>query len=44
MLKGFLKHGHLLKEVNRTHLTLIKKKKNPEKVSDYRPINLYNVS
>lgn len=44
MVKSFLKYGHLLKEIDRTHITSIPKKENPKRVSDYRPISLCNVS
>lgn len=44
MIKTFLRHGHLLKESNNTHITLILKKDNLENVSNYRSISLCNVS
>lgn len=45
MVKDFLKHGHILRDLNRTNITLIQKKKDrPKKVSEYRPISLCNVS
>lgn len=31
IIKAFLPHGHLLKELNDTHITLIAKKGNPKK-------------
>lgn len=43
MIKAFLLHGHILKELNNIHITLIPKKY-PEKINDYRPISLCNVS
>lgn len=39
--QGFLKHGQLFLELNRSNITLIPKKANSEKVNDYRPISLY---
>ncbi|XP_074288232.1 uncharacterized protein LOC141613398 [Silene latifolia] len=38
-----LNSGMVLKELNRTFITLIPKSDNPEKVGDYRPISLCNV-
>lgn len=40
MIKAFLHHGHLLKELNNTHSYFDFEKDNPQKVSDYRPIGL----
>lgn len=34
----------LLKQINKTHLTLIPEKENPNKRFDYKPISLWNVS
>lgn len=44
MVKAFLHHGHLLREINNTHIPLIPKKEKYEKVNDCRPISLCNVS
>ncbi len=38
-----LNSGNILRKINLTHISLIPKKKNPERISDFRPINLYNV-
>jgi hypothetical protein len=38
-----LNSGSLLKSINHTFITLIPKVKNPEKVTDFRPISLCNV-
>ena len=38
-----LNSGSILKSINHTFITLIPKVNNPEKVSDFRPINLCNV-
>ena len=38
----FLKFGHMVPEINHTHIVLIPKIKAPEKISDFRPINLCN--
>ena len=38
-----LNFGSLLKSINHTFITLIPKVKNPEKVSEFRPISLCNV-
>ena len=39
----FLNNGNMLSEINHTNIVLIPKVKNPEKMSDFRPISLYNV-
>ena len=39
----FLNSGLMLLEINYTHIVLIPKIKVPKKISDYRPISLYNV-
>lgn len=44
MVKVFLKHGRLLRDLNRTNITFIPKKDKPEKVNEYRPISLFNIS
>ena len=41
-IKSFFRHGHLLKSFNHTHLALIPKVSNPNKVSQFRPISLGN--
>ena len=38
-----LNSGSLLKSVNHTFITLIPKVKNPERVTEFRPIGLCNV-
>ncbi len=38
-----LNSGKLVRSINHTNITLIPKVKNPEKVSEYRPISLCNV-
>ena len=38
----FLNNGHMLPELNHTHIVLIPKIKNPVKMSNFRPISLYN--
>lgn len=43
-IEDFLHHGHLLRELNNTHIALIPKIENPKRVNDHRPISLYNVS
>ncbi|XP_074301501.1 uncharacterized protein LOC141632895 [Silene latifolia] len=40
---SILNSGRVLREVNRTFITLIPKTENPKEVSDYRPISLCNV-
>ena len=39
----FLNSGHMLPELNHTHIVLISKIKNHVKMSDFRPISLCNV-
>ena len=39
----FLNDGHMMPELNHTHIVLIPKIKNPAKMSDFRPISLCNV-
>uniref|UniRef100_A0A2N9HP17 Reverse transcriptase domain-containing protein n=1 Tax=Fagus sylvatica TaxID=28930 RepID=A0A2N9HP17_FAGSY len=36
-----LNSGHLLRKVNLTNIALIPKRKNPDKMSDFRPISLF---
>jgi hypothetical protein len=38
-----LNSGNILKSINHTYITLIPKKQNPTKVTDFRPISLCNV-
>ena len=38
-----LNTGNMVFDINYTHIVLIPKVKSPEKMSDYRPISLYNV-
>jgi hypothetical protein len=38
-----LNSGKILRKINLAHISLIPKKKNPERISDYRPISLCNV-
>ena len=38
-----LNSGKLIRSINHTNITLIPKVKSPEKVTDYKPISLYNV-
>ena len=40
---SYLNSGSLLKSINHTFISLIPKVKNPEKVTDFRPISLCNV-
>ena len=40
----FLNNGNMLSEINHTNIVLIHKVKNPEKMSDFRPISLCNVT
>ena len=39
----FLNNGHMLPDINHTNIVLIPKVKNPKKMFDISPINLYNV-
>lgn len=44
MIIVILKHGHLLNEINKTNINLILENKNQDIITDYRAINLGNVS
>lgn len=44
MCMGFFEHSSSLKYLNSSYITLVPKKENPEKVTDYRPISLLNSS
>ena len=39
----FLHTGHMVSDINYTHIVLIPKVKKPEKMADFRPISLCNV-
>ena len=39
----FLNNGNMLPEINHTNIVLIPKVKDPENMSDFRPISLCNV-
>ena len=39
----FLNNGNMLPEINHTNIVLIPKVKNPQKMSEFRPISLCNV-
>ena len=41
---SFLNSGHMLREVNRTYMSLIPKENFPQSIHDYRPISLCNVA
>lgn len=43
MVQKFFRHGHMLKELNHTHITLIPKTQSANIVSKFRPISLCNV-
>ncbi len=42
-ISSVLTSGHMLKKINFTHIALIPKIKNPQQMSDFRPISLCNV-
>lgn len=44
MIKALLRHGYILRTLNRTNITLIPKKDKLEKINDCRPISLFNMS
>lgn len=44
IVKSFIQHAHLLKDINKTSLVLIPKKDNSENISHVRPISLGNVT
>ena len=44
MVKAFFYNGHMLKEINKTFITLIPKSDNPESTNHFIPISLCNVS
>ena len=39
----FLNSGNMVPKINQTNIVLIPKVKNPEKMTDFRPISLYNI-
>ena len=39
----FLNSGNMIPEINYTHIVLIPKVKSPGKISNFRPISLFNV-
>lgn len=43
VVQSFLHAGHILNQINYTHICLIPKVKNPDKMTDLRPIALCNV-
>ncbi len=44
MVKALFHSGFMLKSLNHTFITLIPKLPNPERVGQFRPIALYNVT
>lgn len=44
MVRSFFHSGHILKELNRTYITLIPKVQNPDSVNQYKPVSLCNIS
>ena len=43
MVKAFFYNGHMLKEINKTFITLIPKSDDPESTNHFRPISLCNI-
>ena len=41
-MKGFFRSSYMLKELNKTEIVLIPKVKNPESMSQFKPISLCN--
>ena len=43
LVKNVLNHGMFISEINRTNIALVPKNKNPQRMTDFRPISLCNV-
>ena len=43
MIKALFFNGHMLKDINKTFITLIPKSNNPESTNHFRPISLCNI-
>lgn len=44
MVRSFFNHGHMLKELNKTYITLVPENSNHVNLNHYRPISLCNIS